>query len=86
MVKKNIYDSVVDRVVKRVEMVSDKIGENFKGVKPFQKEPLSPADQLYTFNQITPEIETMMRQEMGDETVDDYFAKMNQLRRKFNAT
>ena len=80
--KENVFDKVVERTVNRIEMATDRIGKNFKGVKPFDKEPVTDADKLYGYNQITPDMFMDLRQSMGNDVVDDYIWEMEEIKRR----
>ncbi len=80
--KNNPYDSVMDGVLKRVESVSDKIARNFKGVKPFNKEPIKNSDLLNAYLQMTPTDMAMLLQNHGADKVNEFVAEMEQLKNK----
>ena len=80
--KDNIYDTVLERTVNRIDMVSDRISKNFKNVKPFNKQPVDPVEQVYQYNQLTPQMWSSLRQSMGDQIVNEYIYKMEDLKRR----
>ncbi len=81
--KIGIQDRIIDKLLKQKNLVQGKLAQQYKSQKPCTMEPSTPAEQLYTYNQITPEIMMAMRQQMGDEVVDKYVEKMNKIQVRY---
>jgi len=47
--RKNRYDRIMDKMLNRIERVSDKMAKEFKGTNPFDKEPVSNDEALYEY-------------------------------------
>lgn len=61
-------------------MASDRISANFKGVTPFDKE-LAPKDEmLEKYNTMTPDDINSMIETYGQEAVNDFILKMEELK------
>lgn len=74
--KENVFDEVLAGLEETVEEVSNSIAKDFKGVKPFDKIPLTMDEQLYEYNQLTqPAIEQML-QSQGLEATRTYVDAM----------
>jgi len=72
----NPYDKALERTLGLIDKVSDKIGRDFKGVKPFGKEPISKKKLLEFYNQLTNEDMEYFIQEHGEETVNQFIQDM----------
>ena len=69
--KENLYDAVLNRLLSRIEMASDRISTNFKAVKPFDKERVDPKEAMLDFDDMM-QREPELRQNFGDDIVDAY--------------
>ena len=79
---KSIYDLVVDELVSRQKDVRVELSNRFRRTKPFRTQKVSNEELLYNYSQITPEMEMSLRQSMGEEAIDDYNIKMENLKRR----
>jgi len=65
-------DSRFDRVLRKLEIramrVSGKISGDLKGVKPFDKEPMSPEDELADYMVTDERVKEAMRQQFPEYT------------------
>ena len=77
----SIYDLTVEILLERQRGMREELKKRFKRTKPFRMEPVSREETLYQANEMTPEIEQMLRETMGDEPVDIYRNKINKLAR-----
>ena len=82
--KNNIFDESSDELKRRLDAGKAELQSRFKGTKPYRKERVDPAEQLYEYNQITPEIEAHLRATMGDAVFENYQRKMEQIQRRYN--
>lgn len=82
MTKVTLMDRVVDKLHGRRTLVRSKLAEQFKKTKPFRMEEISPEEQVYWYNQLTPEMEQTFRQQAGDDVMDKYIGKMESLKRR----
>jgi len=78
--KESFAEKVLKGVRAREEMVSDKIAEQFKGLKPFDQVPMTPQERIREFDEITPEELANLRQTVGDEAMIDWAEEINRLR------
>jgi len=49
MIREGRYDRVLGKMLNRIERVSGKLAKEFKGTKPFDKEPVSMREQIYNY-------------------------------------
>ena len=80
--KTNIYDTVVEKTLNRIEKVSDRIAANFKGVTPFNKERMPTKDLLNAYQSLTPEDMNSFIQTYGRDTVNNFISEMEMLKQK----
>ena len=81
--KKGLGDLVIDKLHERRLLVRQKLAQQYKRTKPFRMEEVSTAEQLYDFNQLTPEAMAELRQQAGNEAVDAYIASMTKLQARY---
>ena len=74
--KDNVFDEVLNGLNETVEEVSNSIARDFKGVKPFDKIPLTMDEQLYEYNQLTQLALEQMIQTQGLEATKTYVDTM----------
>ena len=74
--EESIYDLVVDELLARQRLVKEELRERFKKTKPFRQEPVSRKERIFQADEMTPEIETQLRQWFGNEPVDIYKSKL----------
>ncbi len=78
--KENVFDGVVDKTLNRIESVSDKIAKNFKGMKPFNKEPIKNKDLLNAYNSLTPQEMQTLVQTYGTDSINNFIGEMENLK------
>lgn len=78
--KENIGDKIVYRILKRKETVTARILEQYKGVKPFRKLPISDDESLIQYNMMTPQDLDKMIQTDGVEKTNSYIRDMEALK------
>ncbi len=78
--KENIFDGVVEKTLSRIESVSGRISDNFKGMKPFNKEPIKNRDLLNAYNSLTPQEMQTLVQTYGTDMVNDFIREMENLK------
>lgn len=83
MPEPSIYDLVVDELLKRQTLVKEELRERFRKTKPFRQEPISAKESLVQYDEMTPEIETMLRKEFGNDVVDNYISKNEKLKERY---
>ncbi len=84
--KEGRYDRVLNKMMQRIEGVTDKLVGEFKSTKPFDTKPVSTKDRIYDYVQLTPQDIQFARQHFGNEVVDTYLQNMEKLlRRQKNA-
>ena len=82
MAEESIYDAALKGIGDIIEEVSDSIAIEFKGKKPFDKEPVSNEEMLYHYNQLTPEQMDNLIQTKGRDAVNEMIYKMEQLKQR----
>lgn len=85
--KENRLDNITNLLKERITGIVGEAQKQFKGTNPYRKEKVSLDDQLAHYNTLTPYMETSLRQSLGNEMVDSYKTRMEQikLRRLGNA-
>ena len=82
--KKSLNDLAVDIIKERINTTRSLLKEQFKGTKPFRKEPADPIEQLYDYKKFRESgMEQEMRQSVGDSPVDAYMDKMEKIARRY---
>lgn len=80
--KENVYDKALDRVLARLDSVSDRIGRNFKGVKPFDKEPIQKRNMLQYYEMLNAEDMRYLVKQHGEEAMNEFVFEMETERKK----
>ena len=78
----NMYDSVVDELHKRRELVRKELAENYRRVKPFREEPVSKGEMLYYYNQLTVEDMEYLVQKYGEEALNEFIYEQEAYKNK----
>lgn len=81
--KDNIYDKVLEKTLKRVEMASDRIAKQFKNVKPFDKEPIPKKELLDYYEMLTAEDMQYLVQQHGEDVINGFIADMEQYKWRY---
>ena len=82
MTKANMYDSVLDGIMEVVEDVSTEISLEFKGVNPFDKEPISEEEMLLEYNIQGEQTFNQIANTQGLPAGINYIREMESLKRK----
>ncbi len=82
MSKTNPYDTVLDGVNKRIEQVSDKLADRFKGIKPFNKEKIPRRELLQYYNGLDVRDMEYLIQRHGYDTVNSFIGEMEAMKAK----
>jgi len=83
MAEEGMFNDALTGIVAIIEDVSDDIAKEFKGKKPFDKEPVKDEDLLYDYNTKGFETFKNLYETQGEEVAMDYKNSMEQLRLKF---
>ena len=80
--KESFAEKVLKGVRAREKMVSNKIAEQFKGLKPFDQVPMTPQEKIRQFDETSPEEFARLRAdpEVGEESLMDWAQEIAQLR------
>ena len=78
--KRNLYDDALNGVSDIVELVSDSVAKEFKGVKPFDKEPVSEDQQLAEYMAMNSQMMDERLQRDGIEATNAYIQQMEELK------
>ena len=82
--KKNRYDRIMDKMLNRIERVTDKMAGEFKGTNPFDKKPVSNDDLLLEYETKGFETFSQIANEQGLDAAIAYRDKMEQLKTRRN--
>ena len=80
--KPSVLDLTVDELHERRNLVKAELKERFKKTKPFRKEPVSPAEALYYYNQLTPEKMQGLLETYGRDEVNEMIYEMEKIKQK----
>jgi len=78
----NIADNILGRMNKRVEAVSNRLSEQYKGVKPFDAQEVKPEDQLYWYEQLGVQDMDYLIEKYGRDTINTYVFNMETIKRR----
>jgi len=79
----NVFDIASDILKERLDLAKGIISQNFKGAKPYRKEPVAPRERLYWYSLMDEQTEANLRANFGDSAVDGYKLKMTQLKERY---
>ena len=83
--KDNPFNDVKEGALERLGWVREQLKENWKNVKPFNKEKIPNSDMLYIYENMSPEDEQYIRMTYGDEAVALKFSEIEKIRRRKDA-
>ena len=78
--KENVADRILARINKRVEGVAERLATSYRGVKPFDSQEVKPEDQLYWYDQLTPDDMDYLIGKHGNASLNEYIFLMEQLK------
>ena len=78
----NIYDTVLDKTMARVDKVSTTLATKFKNVKPFNKEPIPPKELLQAYQGLNMTDMVYLLQKHGRQKVNDLIYELETLKAK----
>ena len=79
----NRMDIVTDLIKKRVGLAFGVAQKQFKNTNPYRKERIPDEERIYDYANLSDEDINFARQNFPPEVVDEYFGKMEELRRKY---
>lgn len=68
----NVYDDALERVLARVDKVSEKLSTKFKNVKPFAQEPIPKGELLRAYEGLTYDDMNSLVLRHGQEVIEDF--------------
>ena len=77
----NRMDRITNLVNERVGRIIGTIKNDFKDTNPYRTEKITSKMQIDWFTQKFPEQESLMRQQFGDEAIDEYVGNISKLMR-----
>ena len=80
MAKDNPFDDVKGGIVERMGWARDKFRGDFKGVKPFNKDPIPDDFLIKYYENMSVQDEQYIRQTYGDEAVAQRYYDVEQLK------
>ncbi len=78
--KENRLDNITDLIKERIGGIVGEAHKQFKGTNPYRQEKVSTDEQLSHYDTMTPYLETSLRQSFGNQVVDNYKVKMEQIK------
>jgi len=78
--KENPLDKTKEGIVERMGWAREKFRKDFKGVKPFNKDPIPDDFLIKYYDNMSLEDEGYIRQTYGDEAVQQRFYDVEQLK------
>ncbi len=82
MPKDNIADSILSKINKRVGSVANRLSVQYKGVKPFDSQPMKTEDQLYWYDQLGTEDMQFLIEKHGEDAINTYIFDNEQIRQR----
>lgn len=76
----NLFDLVVDGLHEVRQQVRSELSKQYRRTKPFRMEPLSAHDQLWFYDQFTPEDMDYAVKTYGEDAMNSYVFDMEKLR------
>ena len=74
--KENVYDIALNKVLTRIDKATDRIASRFKGVVPFNKEPINQEELLRTYSSLNVSDMVRLIERHGVEKVGDFIKDM----------
>jgi len=74
--RETIADRAVTKLLERRDRVKAKLQERYKGTKPFRTDPISMDEQLWAYNQLSPEDMQYLISNHGNDTVNEMIKDM----------
>ena len=74
--KENIYDKALEKVLLRIDKATDRIAFQFKGVQPFNKEPMDKEKLLRSYESLATSDMVRFIERHGVEKVGDFIKDM----------
>ena len=74
--KENIYDRALEKVLLRIDKATDRIAFQFKGVQPFNKEPVDKKELLRSYESLSTSDMVKLIERHGVEKVGDFIKDM----------
>ena len=79
---KNLYDEVLERTLKRVEAVAERLSIKFKGIQPFDTEPIPKKELLQYYNGLTLKDMEELVATHGRDKVNDFISEVEGLKQR----
>jgi len=79
-VRENVGDVLVEKIIQRKTKVTDLISRQYKSTRPFASRKLSTEEQLWAIDNLGFEDMQELRQEYGDEALNDLLFRIHKLR------
>lgn len=80
--KPSVFDLTVDELHERRKLVRAELKERFRKTRPFRREPVSSAEALYYYNQLTFEGLQELIATYGRDDVNEMIYEMETLKRR----
>lgn len=80
--KRNRYDRISDKMLARIERVTNRMTREFKGTVPFDKEPVSEDKQLAEYMNMNTQMMDERMQRDGAEATNMWIENMENLKNK----
>jgi len=80
----NIYDIAIDELHKMRKMVRGELSKEYKKTKPFRMEPVSKEQQIYDYEQLTPEDMGNMLNTYGEDSTNEFIFRLEKMKREMN--
>jgi len=80
--KRSIEDRAMDILHQRAGTVKDKLSKQYKNVRPFRMEPVPDETHINIYDNMTSQDLEYAVQTYGEESVNDWMFRVNQLKSK----
>ncbi len=82
MTREGIHNQTLKKIEGMIGRAKMQIDKDLEGVRPFDKQPVTPKEQLFQFSQMTQEVAQQLRQSVGEEAWNNYVADMSDIARR----
>ena len=81
--REGIHNVTLGKIEHMLGKAKTQIDRDLKGVRPFDKEVVSPKQKLLDYSMMTPEDLDFARQQFGNEAMDNYLRDIDKMARRY---
>ena len=80
--REGIHNRTLEKIEGMLGRAKMQIDKDLKGVRPFDKQPITPREQLFQFSQMKPEVLEATRRAVGEEAWQNFLMDMSDIARR----